>query len=141
MEASYTLFTERTRYIIRLLSYLGKKNLDIYETVADLSEATGIPSPYLGKLVGFLSEKGYLDTRKGPAGGVSLADEPSDVRIDELLNDIGEYNHSESLQDTCCLPELFDQCFVEDTIKAFRDTIIEDTTLEDVINNLDDATP
>lgn len=131
------MFSERTRYIIRLLCYLGKENLDIFRTVKDLSERTGIPGPYLGKLVGFLAEKGYLNTRKGPAGGVSLAREPSEISINSLFEEIGEFSHSEKLNDTCCLPEQFNDCFIRKKIGEFQDNIIGKMTLEDAIEDID----
>lgn len=131
------MFSERTRYIMRLLCYLGKENLDIFRTVEDLSEQTGIPGPYLGKLVGFLAEKGYLNTRKGPAGGVSLAREPSEISINSLFEEIGEYSHSEDLNDTCCLPEQFDDCFIRKKIGEFQDRIIADMTLDDAIGEIE----
>lgn len=130
------MFSQRTRYILRLFCYLGEKNLSAYQTVKELADETGIPQPYLGKLVGFLSEEGYLDTRKGPTGGVALARDPSDISIDQLLETTGEFDHAEDMQDTCCLPELLDQCFVQQTISKFREEIINDLTLQEALEEL-----
>lgn len=130
------MFSERTRYVFRLLTYLGKKNLNIFQTVEELSEETEIPRPYLGKIVGFLADENYLETRKGPAGGVSLAEEPNDILIEDLMKDIGEFEHSEDLDDTCCLPEEFAECFIENTIDRFRGTVLDGVTLEDAVDEI-----
>lgn len=130
------MFSERTRYVFRLLTYLGKKNLSIFQTVEELSEETDIPRPYLGKIVGFLAEEDYLETRKGPAGGVSLAEEPANIEIEDLLKDIGEFEHSETLDDTCCLAEEFQECYIENTIDRFRETVLDGATLADAVEDI-----
>lgn len=130
------MFSERTRYIFRLLTYLGKKNLSIFQTVEELSEETDIPRPYLGKIVGFLADENYLETRKGPAGGVSLADEPENIAIDDLMEDIEEFEHSNNLDDTCCLSKEFSECYIDNTIDRFRETVLDGVTLEDAVDEI-----
>lgn len=130
------MFSQRTRYILRLFCYLGEKNLSTYQTVESLADETGIPEPYLGKLVGFLSEEGYLETRKGPTGGVALARDPAKINLEDLLEATGEFDHAQDMNDTCCLPDLLDRCFVEEMMTSFREKIIGGVTLQEALEEL-----
>lgn len=130
------MFSERTRYIFRLFTYLGKKNLNMFQTVEELSEETEIPRPYLGKIVGFLADKGYLETRKGPAGGVSLAEDPAEIDVVEIMEAIEEFDHDDELSETCCLPKEFEECFIKNTMDRFRESVLNDVTLEDAVDEI-----
>ncbi|MFB6344418.1 MAG: Rrf2 family transcriptional regulator, partial [bacterium] len=92
--------------------------------------------PYLGKIVGFLADNDYLETRKGPAGGVSLAEEPGKIKMDNLMEDIEEFQHSRDLDDTCCLAKEFESCFIENTIDRIRDSVLNGVTLEDAVEEI-----
>ncbi len=130
------MFSQRTRYILRLFCYLGEKNLSTYQTVQSLAKDTDIPEPYLGKLVGFLSEEGYLETRKGPTGGVALAHEPSKINLDDLLESTGEFDHADNMNDNCCLPDLLDRCLVEKMISSFREQVTDGVNLQEALEEL-----
>lgn len=52
--------------------------------VRQISETTGIPTPYLAKIINILSRKGIVVTQRGIGGGVSLARKPEEVTLYEL---------------------------------------------------------
>ncbi len=52
--------------------------------VKDIAEATGIPAPYLAKIVQILAKKGFVKTQRGIGGGVSLARGAETVSIFEV---------------------------------------------------------
>ncbi len=133
------MFSERTRYITKLLCYLGVQDINHYRTIEKISNAIEIPRPYLGKIVGLLADQGYLKTRKGPSGGVKLAREPSEISMDSLLEDIEEYNHPESLEDTCCFEDYFQGCFIEKSIESIREDVMKDLSLGEVIEDLKES--
>lgn len=52
--------------------------------VREIAEATGVPAPYLSKIVHQLARKGFVRTRRGTGGGVQLAIDPESVTLLEL---------------------------------------------------------
>lgn len=52
--------------------------------VREIAEATGVPAPYLSKIVHRLSRKGLVRTRRGIGGGVQLSIDPAAVTLFEL---------------------------------------------------------
>ncbi len=53
--------------------------------VRDVAEAEEIPYPFLAKLVGQLVQGGFLDSFKGPTGGVRLAMPPHRISVLDVL--------------------------------------------------------
>jgi Rrf2 family transcriptional regulator, iron-sulfur cluster assembly transcription factor len=63
--------TQSTGYAITALGHvaaMGNRPL----LIRDISEATGLPHPYLAKIVHALARRGLVATRRGVGGGVSL---------------------------------------------------------------------
>lgn len=52
--------------------------------VREVAGATGVPAPYLSKIVHQLSRKGLVTTRRGVGGGVQLAFDPKKFSLFEL---------------------------------------------------------
>ncbi|MBI5361802.1 MAG: Rrf2 family transcriptional regulator [Planctomycetes bacterium] len=52
--------------------------------VREIAAATGVPAPYLSKIVNQLSRKGFVVTRRGTGGGVQLSVDPDAVTLLEL---------------------------------------------------------
>jgi Rrf2 family iron-sulfur cluster assembly transcriptional regulator len=61
-----------TKYAIKALSFLAKQRDDGFLSVDYLSEKTGVPRPYLAKLVKNLANHRIVITKKGISGGVKL---------------------------------------------------------------------
>ena len=61
-----------TKYAIKALTYLARHRDDSFVSVDDLSEKSGVPRPYLAKLVKNLGINGIVITKKGLSGGVRL---------------------------------------------------------------------
>jgi Rrf2 family protein len=49
--------------------------------VKEIADATGIPGPYLAKIVNTLARKGLVLTQRGIGGGVSLAKPAQDISL------------------------------------------------------------
>ena len=85
-------FTRFTDYALRVLIYVGQKP-DEWVTIRQISEAYGISRNHLMKVVSFLGNKGYLQSQRGPGGGVQLRIAASDVRLaDVILHAEGDLN-------------------------------------------------
>jgi Rrf2 family transcriptional regulator, iron-sulfur cluster assembly transcription factor len=90
--------TQSTGYAITALGHVassGGKALFI----KDIAEATGLPHPYLAKIIHTLARRGLAVTRRGVGGGVALAREPGDI----TLYDIAYALDDPLLQERCML--------------------------------------
>lgn len=76
-------------YAITALGYVAaQEGKPVF--VREISEATGTPRAYLAKIINTLSRKGYVETRRGVAGGVRLnrpAEELTLYEVCEALDD------------------------------------------------------
>lgn len=128
------MFSQRTRYVLKILFYLIDMRNNDYITVEELSEIIDIPEPYLGKIVGFLAKSGYLTTKKGPHGGVQIADHTPSTPIKMLLTDLGElpdYTNDGAIGNT---KETLEESFQKFCVKGFKEQVLEDLTLEDFVS-------
>lgn len=76
--------TSLTDYGVRVLMYAGA-HTDRRVTLREISLAYGISLEHLRKVVHRLAQLGYLHTIRGRAGGMTLAREPDDIRIGDVV--------------------------------------------------------
>lgn len=134
------MFSERNRYILKLMAYLATLEPGSYETMAELSEKLGIPRGYLNRIIPELVEMGYVNSKKGKGGGVRLARGADEITMLSLLDDIGAMQHrTEETYEACCIPEDFNQCMIENWMDEFRESVIGDVTLQEVSTQLQRA--
>lgn len=72
--------TRFTDYSLRVLIYLGLRPGE-WVTIGQISDAHGISRNHLMKVVSFLSRNGYVDSQRGPGGGVRLHLPPDEINI------------------------------------------------------------
>lgn len=70
-------------YAAKALAHLAA-HADGAQLVREVAGATGIPGPYLAKIVNTLARRGFVATQRGVGGGVSLARAPNDVTLYDL---------------------------------------------------------
>ncbi|WP_019627239.1 Rrf2 family transcriptional regulator [Thioalkalivibrio sp. ALJT] len=80
--------TRYTDFSIRVLIYLAVQPQEQRVTVSDISERFNIPRNHLVKIVHQLGQKGYIITRRGKGGGISLAREPGEIRVGSVVRDM-----------------------------------------------------
>jgi len=80
------LITRETDYAIRATLYLAKQQ-DQTQSVstAELSEEMAIPYRFLRKIVSKLVAAGLVMSRRGKGGGLSLAREPRNISLMEII--------------------------------------------------------
>lgn len=78
--------TRASDYAIRLLAHLAAGEVET--TSGELSSELGIPFNHLAKLVQTLSRRGFLFTRKGRGGGLSLALDPKKINLADVIEAI-----------------------------------------------------
>jgi Rrf2 family nitric oxide-sensitive transcriptional repressor len=81
--------TRFTDYSIRVLIYLGLQN-DGRVTIREISDAYAISRNHLMKVVSNLSRRGYIEARRGPGGGISLARPAHDINLADVICDMEE---------------------------------------------------
>ena len=73
----------QTDYALRVLLYLGRTNRSA--PVAEIAEAFDVSHDHLVKVVQQLSREGWVVTRGGRGGGVSLAVDPSTLTVADIV--------------------------------------------------------
>lgn len=81
--------TRFTDYSLRVLMYLGLKGSERV-TIREISEAYEISRNHLMKVVSNLTRMGYLDARRGPGGGITLARPASEINLATVVVDMEE---------------------------------------------------
>jgi len=90
-----SLFTD---YSLRVLMFAALKGETF--SLSEVAEAYGISRHHLVKVVNFLAKLGYLETRRGRGGGISLGMPPQDIHIGMVVR---------RTEDTPFIVECFDQ--------------------------------
>lgn len=76
--------TEQTRYALRIIAVCAQKYPERVK-VGDLSKITGI-SPYnIFKLLKIVTRAGYLDSVRGPKGGIMMAQSPQSLTVGQVV--------------------------------------------------------
>jgi Rrf2 family protein len=77
--------TRESDYAVRVIVDLaGRPPGDVVRT-EDLSQSTGVPRAYLAKIIQILSRVGFVRTRQGPTGGVSLLKDPANLTLRQMV--------------------------------------------------------
>lgn len=90
-----TLLSQTAEYALRAAAWLAAESPDAPVRARDLAVGTGIPEPYLAKILRRLVLAGILESRKGQGGGFVLARPPDRIRFDEVLEAVGAAPHSD----------------------------------------------
>ena len=70
---------------MRAALYVAASPAQGYTSVREISEALGIPFPFLAKIAQSLTQAGILRTLRGPTGGVALARPVEQIRLQEIV--------------------------------------------------------
>lgn len=128
--------TKHSDYALRVLIHVAASEGRQVST-EEISEAYGISSHHLVKVVGKLGKTGFLDVKRGRGGGVTLSRDAAEIRIGEvvaatepdfaMVECMQEDNHACPLTGACSLVGPLNEAR-----RAFLDTL-DKYTLADVI--------
>jgi Rrf2 family protein len=80
--------TRQTDYAIRAVLYLAKHGSSQRVATSTVAREMKIPASFLAKIISQLSIAGLLHTSRGARGGVSLAREPKDITVLDVVEAI-----------------------------------------------------
>jgi Rrf2 family transcriptional regulator, nitric oxide-sensitive transcriptional repressor len=128
--------TSFTDYSVRVLMYVGQKDGEL-ASIREVSEAYGISSNHLMKVVHLLGKGGYLETIRGKNGGFRLGKDPAKINIGELIrfteDDLSIVECMGCKDGRCALKE---ECrfsdVIEEALRAFLATT-DKYTLKDLL--------
>jgi len=78
------LITRNTDYALRVLLRMAKTPGKVF-TAGELIEESGIPGPFLRRLLQTLGKHGILRSYKGKSGGFSLKAAPGSIRVLDVM--------------------------------------------------------
>ena len=129
------LYSRSTQYSIRALAHLATLPPHTYVPIRNLARSAQAPRPFLAKILQMLTRRGLLSSQKGPGGGVSLARNPAEIRLEDVVFAVDgvELSHRCVLG----LPRCGDAspCAVHDIWKGLREALcqaLHDRTLADL---------
>jgi Rrf2 family nitric oxide-sensitive transcriptional repressor len=128
------LFTD---YSLRVLMYAALPENQRF-SLDDVSSAYGISRDHVAKVVQRLVHSGYLASRRGTGGGISLARPADQIRIGDIVRDTDGQNpfvecfHAET--NTC---RLIGRCRLQgvlaEAVRAFQ-SVLDSYTLADLVS-------
>jgi len=127
-------------YGLRCLLAIANKGAGATMTIPELSEAEGMSQPYVGKLMSILRKGGYVTSTRGQIGGYSLATPASEIKLSEVLSELGGRLFSEDFCERH--PGIQEQCsHLHDCalnglwakVQAVVDEVLSQSTLQDLV--------
>ena len=83
--------SQTAEYAIRAMSAIATLPEGVKIRATDLGQGTGIPAPYLSKILRRLVLAGLLVSQKGQGGGFSLARAASQISFIDILNAVDAF--------------------------------------------------
>jgi Rrf2 family protein len=79
------MWTTATRYGIQALLHLASRPANGSVKVREMADELGVSQSYLAKILQELAAKDFVETRRGPSGGVRLAVPPESISINAVV--------------------------------------------------------
>jgi Rrf2 family protein len=117
--------TRQADYAIRAVRYLAKQGSNQRAATSTVAQEMKIPPSFLAKIISQLSIAGLLHTSRGARGGVSLAREPKEISVLDVVEAIdGPILLNECVGDTesCAFS---DDCMVHPIWMEAQETLVK----------------
>jgi len=98
--------TRQADYAVRAVFYLATLGPEGRAATSKIAEEQQIPSSFLAKIISQLSVTGILHTSRGARGGVSLAKDPQEITLLEVVEAIDG-------------PIILNECVVDESVCGF----------------------
>lgn len=80
--------TKQADYAIVLMTYFARAEPDLVLSARDLANTAHLPIPTVTKLLKIMARDGLLVSQRGLKGGYSLAREPQDISVAQVITAI-----------------------------------------------------
>ena len=113
----------RVDYGVRALVELALRYGDGHVQTATIASRQGIPEAYLNQLMASLNKVGFVDSRRGPQGGHTLAIDPKNITISMIM---AHLDSNSSPMDCLVNPDdcvFSDSCAQQEVWKLVEDSI------------------
>jgi Rrf2 family protein len=119
----------RGEYALRALLVLGLNYGKSVVRIQDISDQQNIPKRFLEQILNDLKSAGFVQSRRGMAGGYRLALRPEKITLAEIVRHIDG-----SLSPVSCVSEKFYQkcscpdesrCAIRGVMKEIRDAVVK----------------
>lgn len=126
--------SKKSQYGLRAMAYLANNERKFW-SIREISEKEGISFNYLEKILSIIEKGGLLKSKKGIQGGYTLAKNPQEITVGEILKTLeGKMSLTECLGVESCAKEKI--CKTKKVWKKIQESIeetINSITLKDLI--------
>lgn len=81
-------FSAQEEYGLRCLLAIGRHPKGSI-TISEVARGEGLTEPYVAKLISVLRKEGFVTSTRGQSGGYTLAREPSELSVPQVLEALG----------------------------------------------------
>ncbi len=139
-------FTKAEEYGMFGVLYLAEADRSKVVPLSEISEAKDIPEKFLAKIFQSLSKSGLIRSHRGVRGGFSLAKDPAEITVKEVLEIIqGPYHLMRCIEDKrACLKDPDEFCAIREVLVLAERrllSVFEEYTLADLIRWQKTETP
>jgi Rrf2 family iron-sulfur cluster assembly transcriptional regulator len=133
------IYSTSAKYAVMAMIDLAACSDDDPKLIKDISASTGIPHPFLAKLVQLLVKAGVLNSIKGRGGGLRFTRSPSEIPLAEVVRAV---DGQQALQNCIFGLQLCDgtrNCPIHPLWGPIRDQILnflETTTIADLADKI-----
>ena len=82
------MLSNACRYVIKALVYLAMQEEGDFKPLQEISAEMEIPRHFLSKILRPLVERGWLESSRGPSGGLHLARPPSEITVRAVIEEV-----------------------------------------------------
>ena len=126
-----------TDYGLVLMSHMAGQSQAELHTVRDLAIQCRLPLPTVSKLLKILLRNGLLASHRGTKGGYSLAREPQQISLAEIISALeGPLALTQCSSDVLGLCDLESSCHIKDNQRLINQVVrgaLENVMLSDLI--------
>ena len=79
------MLSKKTKYGLKALSYISKRELGTPILISEISEEKNIPRKFLEAILLQLKNSGFLGSKKGKGGGYYLLKDPENITLASLI--------------------------------------------------------
>jgi len=79
------MLSKKTKYGLKALTYLAKKDKAVPVSISEISEAENISLKFLESILLSLKKAGFLSSKKGKGGGYYFLKNPDDVSVASII--------------------------------------------------------